>query len=75
MQSKYKEAVIDFINKFWQERCYSPSIREICIGCGMPSTSHVAFVIESLRKEGVLTVQRFTSRSIVPQWVVEKLRG
>ena len=73
VQSRYKSKVVACIDKFWKEHHYSPSIRDICRQCGVPSTSYVRQVLTSLQEEGMLSMTGSVARSIVPRWVAERL--
>ena len=49
-----KQLVIDFIKGFLATHQYAPTIREICDGTGIRSSSTVHLHLEALEDEGVL---------------------
>lgn len=62
---KSKERVYNFIISYTEEHLYSPSIRDICEGTGLKSTSTVFSHLRTLQNEGKLTsegVRRITLR-------------
>ncbi len=55
MSSRGKQTeVFEFIKNYISSKGYPPSVREICVGVGLKSTSTVHGHIESLIKKGVL---------------------
>ena len=62
--SSRQQRIIDFLRGFLADRGYPPSIRDIVSGCGISSTSVVAYNLEILRKEGYIRRQRDVSRGI-----------
>lgn len=59
------ETVLCFIRSFFAENGYSPSIREIALGCGVSSTSVINSDLDKLQELGFLRRQRGKSRTIV----------
>lgn len=71
---KYDDAVIQFVNEFWQRHYHSPSMRDICQQCGVPSTSHVQSILGRLRERGLITVSSDGhGRGITPAWIAEMI--
>ena len=68
MDKQYKvssrERVYDFIVDYIQEHGYSPSIKEICSGTNLKSTSSVYSYILKLEEEGKLEKKPNTRRAI-----------
>ena len=62
--SSKQQRIIDFIRSFLAERGYPPTIRDIVSGCGISSTSVVAYNLDILRKEGYIRRHREVSRGI-----------
>ena len=49
---KSKDRILDFVIEYMEEHQYSPSIREICEGVGLKSTSTVYMHLVNLEMEG-----------------------
>ena len=49
-----QKKVLEFIKKELQSKGYPPSVREICNGVGIKSTSTVHAYLERLEKEGYI---------------------
>jgi len=62
--SSKQQGIIDFIRSFLAERGYPPTVRDIVSGCGISSTSVVAYNLDILRKEGYIRRHREVSRGI-----------
>ena len=56
-----QQKVYDFVRKEIKRNGYAPSVREICDGVGLSSTSTVHAHLETLRKKGY--VKRFPSKN------------
>lgn len=82
MASKYKQAVRDFIDRFWKTHFYSPSIREIAEHLetlpesgNSVSTSHVDYVLEhDLGYKKKSPNEKGLARQIIPEWVKEAIK-
>jgi repressor LexA len=59
-----QERFVKFIEQFWKENRYSPSVREIASGLGLASTSGVKTMLDRLAGKGVLTKGEGTARTI-----------
>lgn len=59
-----KQRVYDFLVEFISQNGYSPSVREICNGTGLTSTSSVHRHLMQLEKEGQIKTKSCTSRAI-----------
>lgn len=46
--------VLEFIEKYMTENGYAPSVREICDGCGIPSTATCFKIMNSLAEQGLI---------------------
>lgn len=59
-----RERVYNFIVEFIKKNCYSPSIREICVGTGLSSTSSVYCHLITLKMLGKIDMKENTPRTI-----------
>jgi repressor LexA len=62
--SPRQQHIIAFAYHFLVDRGYPPSIRDIVSGCGISSTSVVAYNLNILEKEGYIRRRRGVSRGI-----------
>ncbi|NLJ94051.1 MAG: transcriptional repressor LexA [Clostridiaceae bacterium] len=60
-----REKVFQFIKKYIEEKSYSPSVRDICNGVGIKSTSTVHNHLNHLNKDGRITYSDGKRRAIV----------
>ena len=58
------DAVVNFIRTFIHANGYSPSVRDIVHGCGFVTTSTAHFHLEKLQHAGLVTWNRYQSRTI-----------
>jgi len=63
LSSKQKH-IIDFVRRFWVDRGYPPTIRDIVNGCGISSTSVVDYNLNILEREGYIRRHPEVSRGI-----------
>lgn len=49
-----EQIVLDYIQRYMTENGYSPSVREICKGCNIPSTATCFTVMNSLADKGLI---------------------
>ena len=56
--------MLDFIHRFWEERSYPPTVRDIVSGCQISSTSVVDYNLDILEREGYLRRHSGVSRGI-----------
>ena len=61
---KKREEIYKFIVMFVMENQYSPSVREICEGVGLKSTSSVYSHMDRLKKEGRIDYNPTSPRTI-----------
>lgn len=59
-----QQNIIDYIHRFLGDRGYPPTVRDIVSGCGISSTSVVAYNLAILEKKGYLNRHREISRGI-----------
>ena len=59
-----QEKILNFMNDYIKENGYPPSIREICAGVGLSSTSTVHAHLQNLTKKGLIQKSGLKSRSI-----------
>ncbi len=62
--SARRQQVLDFITQFLREKGYSPSVRDVALGCGISSSSVAQYHLKILEKEGYIRRGREISRSI-----------
>lgn len=62
--SSKQEQINNFIHRFWGDRGYPPTIRDIVTGCGISSTSVVDYNLNILEKRGYIRRHREVSRGI-----------
>jgi repressor LexA len=62
--SSKQRSIIDFIHRFWRDRNYPPSIRDIVAGCGLSSTSVADYNLKILERQGHIRRHREVSRGI-----------
>lgn len=63
--TKKQKDVLDFIMEFMRDNSYPPSVREICLGIGVKSTSTVHGYLQRLEKNGYIKRDSTKTRSIV----------
>jgi repressor LexA len=62
--STRQQKITDFIYRFWEDKGYPPTIRDIVAGCGISSTSVVDYNLNILEKQGYIRRHREVSRGI-----------
>lgn len=62
--SSKQQDILDFVRIFLTERGYPPTVRDIVSGCGISSTSVVAYNLDILRQEGYIRRHPEVSRGI-----------
>ncbi len=62
--SSKQQRIIDFILRFWVDRGYPPTIRDIVDGCEISSTSVVDYNLNILEREGYIRRHPEVSRGI-----------
>ena len=62
--SSKQQHIIDFVRRFWADRGYPPTIRDIVNGCGISSTSVVDYNLNILEREGYIRRHPEVSRGI-----------
>lgn len=58
------DRIVSFVEDFIAEHGYGPSFREICSGVGLASPASVTYHVEKLIREGRMTGEYATSRSL-----------
>ena len=61
---KSREAILEYISTFQQEHGFSPSYTEIMEKFDFPSKSSVAYHLDILERQGLVTHVPFTARSV-----------
>jgi repressor LexA len=62
--SSRQQRVLDFIQAFWTDRGYPPTVRDIVSGCGISSTSVVSYNLGVLESRGYIRRHPEVSRGI-----------
>ena len=62
--SPKQERIIKFVTEFLHDRGYPPTIRDIAAGCGISSTSVVAYNLDKLEQAGYIRRHSDISRGI-----------
>jgi repressor LexA len=62
--STRQQKIIDFIGRFYRERSYPPTVREIVSGCEISSTSVADYNLDILEKKGYIRRHPGISRGI-----------
>ena len=62
--SSKQQRMIDFVHRFWEDRSYPPTVRDIVSGCGISSTSVVDYNLDILEREGYIRRHSGISRGI-----------
>jgi repressor LexA len=62
--SAKQERIINFVTEFLQDKGYPPTIRDIAAGCGISSTSVVAYNLNKLEQAGYIRRHSDISRGI-----------
>ena len=62
--SDKQQRIIEFIQEFWADRGYPPTVRDIVSGCGISSTSVVDYNLNILEREGHIRRHSGISRGI-----------
>jgi repressor LexA len=62
--SPKQERIIDFVTEFLHDKGYPPTIRDIAAGCGISSTSVVAYNLDKLEQAGYIRRHSDISRGI-----------
>jgi len=62
--SARQQRIVDFINRFWRDHGYPPSIRDIVAGCSLSSTSVADYNLKILEKQGYIRRHHEVSRGI-----------
>ena len=62
--STKQHGIIDFIHRFWSNRGYPPTVRDIVSGCRISSTSVVDYHLNILERQGYIRRHSGVSRGI-----------
>jgi repressor LexA len=62
--SPKQQGIVGFIRRFWLDRGYPPSIRDIVAGCNLSSTSVADYNLRILERKGYIRRHREVSRGI-----------
>lgn len=68
MRKKRKENMLLYLKKYKDMYNISPTIREICIACDIPSTASASDILEECKREGyIVAVTAFQSDRSAPR--------
>lgn len=56
--------LLNFLQEFYNEHGYSPTIKEICFGINTKSVSHVQLMLQKLKNENYISFVDGTTRTI-----------
>ncbi len=62
--SSKQQKIINFTHRFWEDRGYPPTVRDIVSGCRISSTSVVDYNLDILEREGYIRRHSGISRGI-----------
>ena len=62
--SSKQQSIVDFIQRFWRDNNFPPSVRDIVSGCGLSSTSVADYNLKILERKGYIRRHREVSRGI-----------
>lgn len=62
--SASSNAVLDYVKSYLKNKGYSPTIREICEGVGLHSTSTVHGHLHRLKEKGLLSSEDYRTRTM-----------
>lgn len=62
--SAKQQKIFDFSHRFWREKGYPPTVRDIVAGCRISSTSVVDYNLDILEREGYIRRHSGVSRGI-----------
>lgn len=64
MENRTKEKIYNFILRYIEEYGYAPTMRDICVGVGLKSTSSVYCQLRKLEEERRIEMRRNSPRAI-----------
>jgi hypothetical protein len=67
---KYDQDIESFINEFWHENCFPPSVRDIESACHVSGPSATYYVLRKLERQRKLRIHR---GRVIPEWVIKRL--
>ena len=56
--------LLNFINKFNKDKGYYPTIREMCAGLKLKSTSSIKYQLDKLKEKGCIEIRREKKRAL-----------
>jgi len=62
--SSKQQSIVGFIQRFWWDNNFPPSVRDIVAGCGLSSTSVADYNLKILERKGYIRRRREVSRGI-----------
>lgn len=72
--NEHERAMAEFIGAFIKENGYPPSVRELCKGVGLKSTSSVHHYLHTLKEKGILSKLDLKTRAlklVSPEFIEE----
>lgn len=59
-----QEKILEFLNSYFEEKGYAPSVREICAAVGLKSTATVSYHLNELKRQGKIEGDSSKKRAI-----------
>ena len=59
-----QEKILEFLNNYFEEKGYAPSVREICAAVGLKSTATVSYHLNELKRQGKIEGDSSKKRAI-----------
>ena len=70
-----KKAILSFVEEYSKENGYAPSVREICKGVGLSSTSSVHRYLKQMSQTGRIAYKEHAPRTLLPAHGEAKMRA
>lgn len=64
--NKLHEVILGFIIEHHEKKGYSPTMEEVAEACGMGTRAVAKWHMENMRREGLVSWERYGARTIVP---------
>ena len=70
-----RQAILSFVDEYSKENGYAPSVREICKGVGLSSTSSVHRYLKQMSQTGRIAYKEHAPRTLLPAHGEVKMRA
>lgn len=71
--NKQQKKILGFIEEYYNSHSYPPSIRDICIGVNISSTSVVVYHLKQLEYSSLIQREKKISRSIISTYKAQNM--